>query len=163
MTQRSVVHGTFTIERTYTANPARVFAAMASTKEKSQWFGGEGPGEPSDLQLDFRVGGRETTSGGGGGNRYTYEALYADIIPATRVVSTYKIWLNGDLISVSLATMELKPEGSGTRLTYTEHGAFLDGLDEPHIREHGTREAFDKLGDYLDRQPTEAFVESKRT
>ena len=34
-------------------------------------------------------------------------------------------------ISVSLATIELKPEGTGTRLTFTEQGAFLDGYDDP--------------------------------
>ncbi|MDQ6930615.1 MAG: SRPBCC family protein [Candidatus Eremiobacteraeota bacterium] len=162
MTERSVVHGTFTIERTYNAPPARVFAAMSSAKEKSQWFGGNGPGEPSDLQLDFRVGGRETTSGGAGGDVYKYEALYADIVPAARVVATYNMWLNEDLISVSVATTELQPDGPGTRLTYTEHGAFLDGLDEPHIREHGTRELFEKLSEYLQRKETPTPAESGR-
>src|SRR5262249_40467321 len=33
-------------------------------------------------------------------------------------------------ISVSLATLELRPEGKGTRLVITKQGAFLDGYDE---------------------------------
>ena len=41
-------------------------------------------------------------------------------------------------ISVSLATLELKPAGSGTRMVYTEQGAFLDGYDDAGQREEGT-------------------------
>jgi dihydrofolate reductase len=35
-------------------------------------------------------------------------------------------------ISVSLATVELAPEGAGTRLVFTEQCAFLDGHDTPN-------------------------------
>jgi hypothetical protein len=48
-----------------------------------------------------------------------------------------------------LATVELKPEGNGTRLIYTEHGAHLDGYDTPAGREEGTRDLLDKLGEVL--------------
>ncbi len=63
-------------------------------------------------------------------------------------------------ISVSLATVELKPAGAtpdaGTRLIYTEQGAFLDGYDNAGQREHGTRALLDKLGEALRRAPTKA-------
>lgn len=36
-----------------------------------------------------------------------------------------------------------------TLLTYTEQGAFLDGFDDPTLRERGTRELLDALGNYL--------------
>ena len=39
--------------------------------------------------------------------------------------------LDDTRISVSLATVELKPAGKGTRLIFTEQGAFLDGYDDP--------------------------------
>ena len=55
-------------------------------------------------------------------------------------------------ISVSLATVEFKPEGDGTRLIFTEQGAFLDGYDEPAQREHGTGELLDALGAELRRE-----------
>jgi len=48
--------------------------------------------------------------------------------------------MDDDLISVSVATVDLVASGSETKLTYTEQGVFLDGKDEPHAREHGTRE-----------------------
>ena len=35
--------------------------------------------------------------------------------------------------------------GSGTRLTITDHGAYLDGLDRPDWREEGTRDELDRL------------------
>jgi uncharacterized protein YndB with AHSA1/START domain len=40
MTNRSVTHATFVIERTYEATPARVFAAWADPKAKARWFVG---------------------------------------------------------------------------------------------------------------------------
>jgi len=83
---------------------------------------------------------------------YTYEAIYHDIVPDERIVSTYNMWMDGALISVSIATVDLKASGGGTALKYTEQGAFLDGLDQPSIREHGVRELYETLGNYLERE-----------
>ena len=49
-------------------------------------------------------------------------------------------------ISVSLATIQFQPGAGGTRMTLTEQGAFLDGLDDPGEREHGTNVLMDALG-----------------
>jgi len=134
MTKRSVNHSTFVIEREYAAPPARVFAAWSDAKAKAEWFGA------SDFELDFRVGGREVNRGGPeGGPVFTYDAQYQDIVEDERIVYTYDMHLNGSRISVSVSTVELKPEdGERTRLVYTEQGAFLDGLDDPRAREGGT-------------------------
>jgi uncharacterized protein YndB with AHSA1/START domain len=58
MTQRSVTHSTFVLERVYAAPPARVFAAWADPAVKAQWLGG-GPEEweSGEHTLAFRVGG----------------------------------------------------------------------------------------------------------
>ena len=40
MSEPSVFHATFTIDRIYPAAPARVFAAWASAEAKSRWFVG---------------------------------------------------------------------------------------------------------------------------
>jgi hypothetical protein len=50
---------------------------------------------------------------------------------------------------VSLATIELKPEGAQTRVTVTEHGVFLDGYDDNGSREHGTNWLMDRLRESL--------------
>ena len=58
--------------------------------------------------------------------------------------------------SVSLATVELEPEGDGTRLIFTEQAVFLDGLDNPAEREQGTRGLLEKLEAELGREPATA-------
>jgi uncharacterized protein YndB with AHSA1/START domain len=146
MSERSITHGTFVLERIYDASPTRVFAAWANPAAKARWFAG--PDEvDANYELDFRVGGREVNRGGPpGGPVYTYDARYQDIVPNLRIVYTYDMHLNQTRISVSLATVEFKPAGAGTRLILTEHGAFLDGHDTPAQREHGTGELLDALG-----------------
>lgn len=49
--------------------------------------------------------------------------------------------------------MELEPEGAGTRLVYTEQGAFLDGCDTAAQGEQGTNDLLDALGAQLRSEP----------
>jgi uncharacterized protein YndB with AHSA1/START domain len=150
MTQRSVTHATFTVERTYPAPPAEVFAAWAERGAKAQWF----PAAATDgYELDFRVGGREVSRGGpDGGPVFTYDARYYDIVDNERIVYAYEMHMGDARISVSLATIELTPSGDGTKLVLTEAGAFLDGHDTPEQRESGTGGILDDLGKALTRQ-----------
>ena len=144
MTQRSVTHATFTVERTYPAPPEQGFAAWAEPSAKAQWFGG------GDFELDFRVGGRELNRGGpDGGPVFTYDARYYDIVDNERIVYAYEMHMDDTRISVSLATIELTPASDGTRLVLTESGAFLDGHDTPEQREGGTGSLLDALGNAL--------------
>jgi hypothetical protein len=59
--------------------------------------------------------------------------------------------LHGEHASVSLTTVELEPDGDGTLLTFTEQGAFFDGLEDPAGREHGTGALLDRLAGVLAR------------
>jgi hypothetical protein len=68
-------------------------------------------------------------------------------------VYAYEMYSDDARISVSLGTVQLEPEGDGTRLTYTEQGAYLDGLDVPEQREEGTGALLDALGAELSREP----------
>ena len=151
MTERSVTHATFTVERTYDASPARVFAAWAEPAVKARWFGDPDQGV-EEFELDFRIGGREFNRGTVEGQDHTYEARYQDIVPDERIVYAYDMHAGGSRISVSLGTVEFEPDGAGTRLTYTEQGAYLDGLDTPEQRQQGTGGLFDALGEELARQ-----------
>jgi uncharacterized protein YndB with AHSA1/START domain len=153
MTERSVTHATFVIERTYDAAPARVFAAWATPEAKSRWFAGPESWDQSGHELDFRIGGRERLSGGPkGGTVHKFDAIYQDIVPEERIIYAYDMHLDDKRISVSLATVEIKPKGKGTRLVFTEQGAFLDGFDVPQDRESGTGSLLDALGRVLARQ-----------
>ena len=157
MVERSVKHDTFVIERTYEASLAQAFAAWSQPNAKARWFVGPGEWESSDHELDFQVGGREHVSGGPkGGPIHTFDARYEDIVPEERIVYTYDMYMDETRISVSLATVEFKPEGAGTRLVFTEQGAFLDGHDTPAERKRGTGSLLDALGAELQRAPATA-------
>jgi uncharacterized protein YndB with AHSA1/START domain len=147
MSERSTEHATFVVERRYEASPERAFAAWADQDAKAHWF----IDSDAYLELDFRVGGRESSQGAApDGNAYTYEAIYQDIVPARRIVYTYEMLLDEKRISVSLATVEFTPEADGgTRLVFTEQGAFLDGHETPARREHGMGSLLNSLGEWL--------------
>jgi len=153
----SVKHATFTIEKTYDAPPSKVWRAWSDRDEKAAWFGGPEEWGPDEFELDFRVGGREISRGGPpGGAVFSYDATYRDIVPGERFIYAYDMFSDETRISVSLGTVELAAAGDGTRLTYTDHGAYLDGLDTPEEREHGTNELLDALGRVLAGQPATA-------
>ena len=98
----TVEHSTFTVERTYPAEPSAVFRAWSDPELKRRWFADTGT---EQHELDFREGGTESSRGEFGTD--------------------------------------------GTKLTLTEHGAFLDGLDSVASREGGTASLLDKLGQQL--------------
>lgn len=153
MTQRTIVHGSFTAERTYPVPAERAFAAWADPEIKARWFGGPDEINADDRVFEFRVGGREYNSGNApNGASYTFDLRYQDIVLNQRIVYTYEMHLEGKRISVSVAAIEFVPEGAGTRLIVTEHGVFLDGLDTPDQRQSGTEWLMDQLGEELGRK-----------
>jgi uncharacterized protein YndB with AHSA1/START domain len=56
---RSVVHATFRIERSYDASPARVFKALSDPAAKAKWFAGGDGYSVLAREMDVRPGGRE--------------------------------------------------------------------------------------------------------
>lgn len=144
MIDRKAEHNVFVIERNYAASPERVFAAWSNPDTKAQWF------SRADI-FEFRVGGREFSQGAPepGGPVFTFDATYQEIVEAERIVYTYSLDMGEARISVSVVTVEIKPEGAGARLVFTEQGAYLDGHDSPAMREHGTGIMLDMLGKCL--------------
>ncbi|GLY36984.1 activator of HSP90 ATPase [Amycolatopsis sp. NBRC 101858] len=141
----TVIHTTFTLERTYPVPPERVFAAWADPVAKEAWFVSEGAHE-----LDFRVGGQETIDGlTPDGGVLALVSTYHDIVPGQRIVYASTLSGGGKLATLSTTTIELADEGAGTRLTLTEQGTFLDGAEKPEWREQGTGEWLDRLGEAL--------------
>ena len=160
MAERSVIHDTFSVERNYPAVPSRVFAAFASKEAKEAW--GDDPAlTPADdaaasSEFDFRPGGRESFGFKYEGRTLSYDAHYYDIVPDQRIVYSYEMYADGARISVSVATIEFAKSGEGTALTWTEQGAYLDGIDGPQApasRKQGTSEMLDGLARYLTRSP----------
>jgi uncharacterized protein YndB with AHSA1/START domain len=144
--QRSAQHDTFTIERRFPASPARVFASFADVTKKARWFGCADGWVVAESSLDFRVGGREVWRvGPPGGVEHRNDTVYHDIVPDERIVWSYTMSLGDTRISVSLATVELRADGKGTALTFTEQGVFLDDYDGAADRQRGTRDLLDNL------------------
>ena len=67
-------------------------------------------------------------------------------MPDQRIIYSYIMHLDDTPMSISLTTIELRPDGTGTQLTFTEQGVFLDGTDWVANREEGSRGLLDKLG-----------------
>jgi len=126
MTDRSAVHDTFVIDRHFNAAPARVFQAFADPQAKAEWFGGPAETKREDETFDFREGGRESTvSTFDDGTRFGFYATYVDIVPDERIVYTYEMSMNGQRISASVVTVEVRAAGGGTDFVLTEQGVYL--------------------------------------
>ena len=160
MTQPSVIHDTFAIERTYPATLSQVFGAFASQEAKNAWGDtgdlGSAEGEAAQTEFDFRTGGRERFGLIYKDTTYRYDALYYDIVPEQRIIYSYEMYADDVRISVSVATIEFSKTDAGTVLTWTEQGAYLDGIDgpdAPRLRYGGTAEMLDGLDKYLASEP----------
>lgn len=156
----TITNATFVIERVLNASPARVFAAYASLEAKSAWFKAPSDIETLDRDFDFRVGGRERFHARWPSGMVTdFQAVYHDIVPDERIILVYDMYHNGDKLSVSLLTIELRAEGGRTRLIHTEQGAYLTGGDEAVAsREHGTTWHIDNLVAVLEGREARAFA-----
>jgi uncharacterized protein YndB with AHSA1/START domain len=148
-------HAAFTIERTFKASPARVFSGWARAEAKAVWFVGGGAWRDVIRAFDFREGGCDRLLGEkDDGTRSDFRNRYWEIIPDRRIVYTYEMILNDVRISVSLATIELSPEGVGTKMQLTEQGAYVAPFDpkgdDNGSRERGTRELLDRLATWVE-------------
>jgi uncharacterized protein YndB with AHSA1/START domain len=147
MIERASRHATFVIERRFDATPALVFSAWARPEAKARWFSCHEAWESLDFRLDFRVGGQEVNRGRmrAGGPVHAFDGRYQDIVPDQRIIYSYDMHLDDKRISVSLATVEFRPEGKACLLVFTEQGVFLEGFDSVAQREKGTQELLDSL------------------
>ena len=141
--------GAFTVERRYDARPSRVFVAFADREVKQRWMGCDAVAAPVIDRLDFRVGGREISRGAGADGEHLFAGTYLDIVPNRRFVFVFVMHIGDRKLSASLATVELLPDGEGTRLIFNEQGVYF-GEDGWAEREEGTAVGMDQLGRWLD-------------
>jgi uncharacterized protein YndB with AHSA1/START domain len=152
VTNRSTNHSTFTLERTYDAAPARVFAAWSDPEALLRW-GTPGDGWVTRFdRFDFRVGGGELSRFGPvGGETYVNQTQYLDIVENQRIVSAGSMTEGDKRLFAGLLTVEFHPAGAGCRLLLTEQGVFLDGHDLPENHQAGWGSMLDNLGNEVTR------------
>jgi uncharacterized protein YndB with AHSA1/START domain len=154
MSDRTIAHADFEIERVFQVAPDRVFAAFATAEAKEAWRLLPEDWSLLEHTLDFRIGGRESyRTGATDGPVHGYDARYSDIVENSRIVYSYEIRMDATLLSLSLATFEFWPDGEGTHLILNESGAYLDGYDDPKWREQGANDALDSLAMLLEGVP----------
>ncbi|MEZ5961548.1 MAG: SRPBCC family protein [Hyphomonadaceae bacterium] len=153
----TTTHGSFVIERAYSASPQRLFAAWADPTSKRAWFVGGDGWDIQSYELDFREGGRETSKFlflkgeemFGEKTVFGNQTVFNEIVPDERIIFTYSMDRNGVRFSVSLATVEIKADSKGSRLILTENAAFFEGADGIQMREQGWQELLGKLSSFL--------------
>lgn len=156
----TITNATFTIERVLNAAPARVFAAYSSLEAKGAWFKAPSEVETLNRDFDFRVGGKERFHARWPDGKVTdFQAVYHDIVEDERIILVYDMFHNGEKLSVSLLTLELRAEGDRTRLIHTEQGSYLTGgVEAVKGREHGTAWHIDNLVAVIEGREARAFA-----
>ena len=115
MTDRSVIHDTFTLTRRLPASPARVWDAFTNPAKKATWFANSGGATTARYSLDCREGGSEHWSGTFGGSPLIeMDARFVDVIAEQRIITSYAMKIGGNRISVSTQTTEVRADGDGT-------------------------------------------------
>lgn len=146
----SIRHHDFSIERRFRQHPEQTFQAFADPDLRARWFRVPDSWTDTKWSLDFRVGGSELNAGRDQtGTHHLFRSRFHDIVENERITFAYDLLLDHRLTSVSLTTVELAPDGDGTHLVFTEHGVFLDDLEDPAEREHGTGVLLDALDAFL--------------
>jgi uncharacterized protein YndB with AHSA1/START domain len=146
MSRSTIFPTSFTIERRLPGPPQKVFAAWADPAARRRWSDCHPDALENDFALDFRPGGE-------GLHRVVYadgavqvvRMHHFDVVEPLRAVYAYEITLDGRRLSVSLVTVEFRPEGEGALMAYGEQLAYLDGHYDIEERIHGTHEGFDRL------------------
>ncbi len=149
---RSVVHDTFVLERTYPQSPEKVFSAFSDPKKKRRWMGGDDEGfVVESFDMDFQVDHYETWQFSfKGGEKIKTEIRYQDIVENNRIVVVYTMTFGDKRVSSSQITTELIPTKDGTKLIHTEQGVFFDSVDQAEGRKVGTKELLEALAKELE-------------
>ncbi len=142
---RSVMHDIVVVERVFDAPPARVFTAFTKLDARLRWSVPQGE-KLEYLESSFTIGGRDVFRCGRDNDMcFLGDIRYEDIVPDKRIVSTENLSRNNIRLSVALTTIELVPEGNGTRMIMTAQIAEFDGSNMSSGYRHGWQTVLDNL------------------
>ena len=135
------IHDTFTIERQFKANRSRAFAAWSQVDLKAKWFvGPAGKWSLVKREMDFVPNGREVVIGEFDGHgRSHFDAVYLDIVDQENIVYAYRMYVNDELLSISLVTVSFEDNGPGTKMSFTEQGVYFATQEAALSRLEGSK------------------------
>jgi uncharacterized protein YndB with AHSA1/START domain len=136
-----------TLKRRLNAAPEKVYAAWAAAEKLVQWFG-PAQVKPGSVkaEMDVRVGGRYRISFEHDNGQYSeVGGVYREVVPNQRLVFSWA-W-HSTPERESLVTVQLKPDGAGTLLTF-QHEQFFDQAARDN-HERGWTEFLGKLENFL--------------
>jgi uncharacterized protein YndB with AHSA1/START domain len=152
MSEFATIHHTIVIERICRASHGRVWEAWTSSHALARWYL---PGTANwwsrvDMH-EFRVGGAKRLSfGPTGGETYTEDCRYEDILEGERLCYSMTIAREGERLTTSMVTVEIAARGANeTALRVTDQLAILDGGHAAADRERGWGETLDNLATEL--------------
>ena len=149
MSQNRKHHATISLERSFPETPGRVFAEFADPVARVKWSAPAGDALVYD-ESDFRVGGRDIFRCGPAGDlKFRAETRYLVIVPDACVVSSETLETEGQLLAVSLNTLELEPSSEGATLRLTIQIASLVGEGVVKGYESGNKSALEGLAAHL--------------
>ena len=149
-TATETIHSTFVIERNFPWRPSRVFSGFSQPALKLRWYA-EGDHDIQEFQMDFRLGGQEQfryrfrEGHPIAGSEIANENTFQDIVEEKRIVMTGRMQLNGKPILAGVTTFEFAPADSGTMLTLTHQGTYIDWPDGAKMIEMGWRALVERL------------------
>lgn len=146
MSERSVMHETVVVDRSYAAGVERVYRAWTDPALLARWYvPGDDRWTAKIVAHDFRVGGDNRMTFGPPDETFVEDSHYVDIVPNRRICYAMSIARGDVRITVSLVTVEFGPHGAGSAVRVTDQLAILDGGDTAAERERGWGETLDKL------------------
>jgi uncharacterized protein YndB with AHSA1/START domain len=134
-----------TLKRRFNASPEKVYAAWTQPAQITQWFGPDAGGV-KHAETDLRTGGRFTVVfHTEDGEEHHVSGVYREVVPNRKLVFTWA-WRSTPERE-SLVTVQIEPDGDGSRLTLIHEQFF----DEPARDRHrdGWSGSLDKLERYL--------------
>jgi len=142
-------HKTIKLKKIIKAPPARVFKALANTKEKEKWSAPKGD-EIYFLKSNFKVGGVEIFKCGSIGSLDFEGAVrYEDIIKNERIVYTETVFYKKDKLATALITTELAKKNDSTVVTMTIQVTSYCGDKMLKGCETGYKSSLKNLSEYI--------------
>lgn len=133
---------TLRVERQFRASPERVFQAWTTAEELSRWSSPDA--EPSDVEVDLRVGGRyRMAMKGPTGAIHRVAGVYREIDAPSRLVYSWR-WETIPDFPDTLVTVELRRRADGGTDLLLVHEGLPDSASG-HRHEKGWAGSLDKL------------------